>query len=93
MFPERLSSADWRKSSRSGGQGACVEAVTLWRKSTRSSGTGQCLEAASSQSRIAVRDSKRPDGPMLMFSEHAWRSFMVQMKGGLHLHRQSGGVG
>jgi hypothetical protein len=50
----------WRKSSRSGESGDCVELG--WRKSSRSGGTGQCVELAWSG---AVRDSKNPGGPIL----------------------------
>jgi hypothetical protein len=52
----------WRKSSRSGHNGACVELGRAWRKSSRSGETGQCVELASFG---AVRDSKNPTGPTL----------------------------
>jgi Domain of unknown function (DUF397) len=45
----------WRKSSRSGGTGQCVELG--WRKSSHSGESGHCVELARSG---AVRDSKRP---------------------------------
>jgi hypothetical protein len=52
MTPVDLSRAVWRKSSRSGLNG----------------GTEQCVEvAALDDGRIAVRDSKRPDGAVLLF--------------------------
>ncbi|TDD33989.1 DUF397 domain-containing protein [Actinomadura sp. KC06] len=38
-----------------------------WRKSSRSgSSGGQCVEVASMGSKVAVRDSKDPDGPVLV---------------------------
>ena len=52
----------WRKSSRSGENGQCVELGYAWRKSSRSGGNGQCVELASYG---AVRDSKNPTGPTL----------------------------
>ena len=62
-----LSTARWRKSSRSSGQnGDCVELArldTVWRKSSRSSGQGgECVELAYAG---AMRDSKNPHGPAL----------------------------
>lgn len=52
----------WRKSSRSGHSGSCVELGRAWRKSSRSGGDGSCVELAYVG---AVRDSKNPDGPRL----------------------------
>ncbi|TMQ90719.1 DUF397 domain-containing protein [Actinomadura soli] len=38
-----------------------------WRKSSRSgSSGGDCVELASMDSKVAVRDSKDPDGPLLV---------------------------
>ncbi|WP_149259738.1 DUF397 domain-containing protein [Actinomadura sp. K4S16] len=37
-----------------------------WRKSSRSgSSGGSCVELAGMKGRVAIRDSKDPDGPML----------------------------
>jgi hypothetical protein len=49
-----------------------------WRKSSWSSGDGgQCVEVASNlPGVIAVRDSKNPAGPALVFSPAEWRLFM-----------------
>jgi hypothetical protein len=52
MTPGGLSRAVWRKSSRCAGSGA----------------TDQCVEVAVlDDGRIAMRDSKRPDGAVLVF--------------------------
>ncbi|GAB3804060.1 DUF397 domain-containing protein [Micromonospora zhanjiangensis] len=50
----------------------------IWRKSTRSSGnSGNCVEVADNLSDVvAVRDSKDRNGPALVFSPTAWRSFV-----------------
>lgn len=83
--------ARWRKSSHSddtGGQ--CVEVSSLvpvsiaeWRKSSRSTNIGgQCVEVADLAAAVAVRDSKDPDGPKLVFGPDAWRAFASQVRTG-----------
>jgi hypothetical protein len=52
-----------------------------WRKSGRSGGdSGDCVEIAGLPGRIAVRDSKNPDGPVLVFGTADWRTFIAQVK-------------
>jgi hypothetical protein len=46
-----------------------------WRKSTRSGDQGACVEVAAVEDAIAVRDSKDPAGPVLVFSATAWTAF------------------
>ena len=66
-----LSGAAWRKSSYSGGNG------------------GQCVEVAAFTNNparpemiCAVRDSRHPDGPVLVFSPEQWRQFAAGVKAG-----------
>jgi hypothetical protein len=55
-----------------------------WRKSSYSgNGGGDCVEVACNLPRIvAVRDSKNPDGPCLVFSPQDWQAFTSQVKVG-----------
>ena len=83
-----LTGAVWRKSSYSSANGgACVEVADLtgsnWRKSSYSSGNGgNCVEvAASGAGVVAVRDSKDPDGPALVFTPADWSAFIASLKG------------
>ncbi|WP_433479674.1 DUF397 domain-containing protein [Spirillospora sp. CA-142024] len=81
----------WRKSSHSDSSGgACVElgsfmltAAAQWQKSSRSDDTGgACVEVADLAAAVAVRDSKDPDGPKLVFGPSAWQAFADRVKGG-----------
>ena len=49
-----------------------------WRKSTFSSSNGgQCVEVAQNlPGVVAVRDSKDPNGPALIFTADEWRFFL-----------------
>jgi Domain of unknown function (DUF397) len=48
-----------------------------WRRSSRSYGTGNCIEVAVLHSeRIIVRDSKDPNGVVLILSRTQWDSFV-----------------
>lgn len=44
----------------------------MWRKSSYSGGQGQCVEVAVIDRVVAMRDSKNPDGPALVFSSEGW---------------------
>ena len=53
-----------------------------WRKSRRSGGNGACVEVADLRTLIAVRDSKDPDGPRLVFPTAEWQAFTDAVKAG-----------
>ena len=52
-----------------------------WRKSSRS-GLNGCVEVAVVGDRVAVRDSKDPGGPVLLFTAHEWGSFLGAVRDG-----------
>jgi hypothetical protein len=78
-----MSRIEWHKSSYSSmNGGACVE-VGLWRKSSYSNmNGGACVEVGEADRVIAVRDSKDPDGPKLLFGRPEWKTFAAQLKSG-----------
>ncbi|MFB7170077.1 DUF397 domain-containing protein [Streptomyces sp. NPDC056254] len=84
-----LSAAAWRKSSYSNGTGGeCVEVAegflgaARWRTSIYSSGDGgDCVEVADGLAGIVpVRDSKRPDGGVVVVSAAAWAPFVAALR-------------
>jgi hypothetical protein len=83
-----LTGADWFKSSYSDDQGGnCVEAAHLradWFKSSYSDNQyGNCVEAAHlADGAMAVRDSKDPQGPALVFPAAAWNAFAAAARSG-----------
>ncbi|MGW0081399.1 DUF397 domain-containing protein [Streptomyces sp. NPDC003393] len=81
-----LAKARWQKSSYSNGEGgSCVEVAydfpgaARWRKSTYSGGDGgeACVEVADGVPGVVpVRDSKVPDGAVLVVRAGAWAAFV-----------------
>ncbi len=54
-----------------------------WRTSSRSGANGgNCVEVAAVTPRVAVRDSKNPDGAKLAFNRSGWASFTTALKAG-----------
>ncbi|MCP3817635.1 DUF397 domain-containing protein [Streptomyces sp. A3M-1-3] len=89
MHEYDLSTAQWRKSSYSNGDGgSCVEVAydfagsAQWRKSTYSDGTGgDCVEVLDNiPGVVPVRDSKNPHGPALIVTATAWAAFVAGIK-------------
>ena len=80
----------WQKSSISTGTGGqCVEVAPMVpisaaerQKSRSGDAGGQRVEVADLAAAVAVRDSKDPDGPKLVFAPSAWQAFASQVKTG-----------
>ncbi|KPI06828.1 protein of unknown function DUF397 [Actinobacteria bacterium OK074] len=54
----------------------------LWRKSSASGGDGDCVELAAHRGRIAVRDSKAPHGPAILYPRAAVTTLLAALKTG-----------
>lgn len=55
----------------------------VWRKSSRSNGnSGNCVEFAVVDGMIGLRDSKNPDGPVLIFTPQEWEAFTDGVQNG-----------
>lgn len=88
MYIPNASATDyaWTKASYSGGQNDCVETAHAipagheWTKSTYSDGGNNCVEVAFAATSQAVRDSKRPTGPAIVFPAAAWSAFVEVVK-------------
>ncbi|MGH3343640.1 MAG: DUF397 domain-containing protein [Carbonactinosporaceae bacterium] len=54
-----------------------------WRKSSFSGADNNCVEVARlDPGRVAVRDSKAPSGPALVFPTEQWRTFVGGVRDG-----------
>jgi cobalamin biosynthesis protein CbiG len=54
----------------------------VWTKSSHSGPNGNCVEVARNlPGTVAVRDSKDPDGPVLILTRRQWRALTEGMTG------------
>ncbi|WP_328494123.1 DUF397 domain-containing protein [Streptomyces sp. NBC_00414] len=51
-----------------------------WFRSSYSNGDNNCVECANVPGIVPVRDSKRPEGPALIFSAAPWGAFVASVK-------------
>ncbi|MEV5938439.1 DUF397 domain-containing protein [Streptomyces sp. NPDC051994] len=84
-----LGGAAWQKSSFSGDTGGdCIECAPLggaaWQKSSYSGDTGgDCVEIAAQPCRIALRDSKNPEGGAFTTTPEAFGAFVAAAREGV----------
>jgi hypothetical protein len=57
-------------------------ASLAWLKAQSSTVNGQCVEVASVVGKIAIRDSKDPDGPILVYTPTEFRAFLEGARNG-----------
>jgi uncharacterized protein DUF397 len=79
-----LTGVSWRKSSYSGTNGgACIEVAEVCKSSYSGTNGGNCVEVARTPpAAVAVRDSKDPDGPKLIFTVADWTAFTAAIRTG-----------
>lgn len=53
-----------------------------WVKAQYSGSNGQCVEIASAAGRVAIRDSKDPDGPILLYTTGEFKAFLHGARSG-----------
>lgn len=57
-------------------------ATREWRKSSYSGGGNDCVEVAFIGDTPAVRDSKNPDGGMVLFEAAQWQQLLAAVRAG-----------
>ena len=67
-------------------------ASLVWIKAQVSTSYGQCVQVASAPGGVAMRDSKDPDGPILLYTRTEFKAFLDGARNGDfdHLGRQFG---
>jgi Domain of unknown function (DUF397) len=65
------------------GGGACCGDGLRWRKSRHSNPSGNCVEVAElPDGRVAIRNSRHPAGPILVFARTEVATFLRGIKNG-----------
>jgi hypothetical protein len=66
------------------GTDAAAPSIAVWVKSSRSGPTGgNCVEvAALTDGQVAMRNSRDPDGPVLVFTRAEWDAFLLGARDG-----------
>jgi hypothetical protein len=53
------------------------EPSVVWHRSRYCGEAGSCVEVAKVGDAVAMRDSKNPDGPILLFDQVQWTAFLA----------------
>jgi hypothetical protein len=53
-----------------------------WLKAQSSTANGQCVELAAAAAGVAIRDSKDPDGPILVYTHSEFQAFLDGARNG-----------
>jgi hypothetical protein len=54
----------------------------VWKKASASTSYGQCVELAAAAGGVAMRDSKDPDGPILLYARAEFNAFLDGARNG-----------
>lgn len=57
-------------------------ASLVWVKAHSSTSYGQCVQVASAAAGVAMRDSKDPDGPILLYTRTEFKAFLDGARNG-----------
>jgi hypothetical protein len=59
-----------------------IAAVNADWRTSRSCSNGSCIEVATIDNLVGIRDSKNPDGEVLLYTVNEWKDFLAGAKNG-----------